>query len=110
VFLRPSFAGAALIAGAVLAHGWMRPPVDVAPPPAVDVAAIEAQVSQELQAQVNESVQAAVKQAVAVTRQQDDKRTATLLAAAERRYAETTEMLSKQVTRIYAMNSGVGVR
>ena len=108
MFLRPSFAGAALIAAAVLAHGVMRPPVSSAPP--VDVAAMEARVSEKLQAQMADSVQAAVAKAVAATREQDDRRTALLLASAERRYMESTEILNKQVTRIYAMNSGAGVR
>lgn len=80
----------------------------------VDTAALEARVTEKVQAQMQtqlkDSVQAAVAKAVAATREQDDRRTAALLATAERRYEESAEILNKQVTRIYAMNSGAGVR
>jgi hypothetical protein len=128
MFVRPSFAAAAVLAGAILVHAFVRPPVSAAP--AVDAAAIEKRITAQITTQVTgaitqrvradmdstlqstleSTVQSAVSKAVAQTRQQDDVRTTALLAAAERRYAETAEMLSKQVTRIYAMNSGAGVR
>ena len=116
IFLRPSFAGAVLVAAAILAHGLMRSPAVLSRPvmETVDTAALEARVTEKVQAQMQtqlkDSVQAAVAKAVAATREQDDRRTAALLATAERRYEESAEILNKQVTRIYAMNSGAGVR
>jgi len=116
-FLRPSFAAGAVIAAAILVHAFVRPPAASVPPP-VDTAAIEAritaEVSQRMEAQmaatVNTAVAAAVTQAVAETRKQDDQRTAALLSATERRYADAAEFLDKRVTQIYALNSGAGVR
>ena len=116
-FLRPSFAAGAVIAAAILVHAFVRPPT--APlPPQVDTAAVEAriaaritaEVSQSMQAQMAAAVNTAVTSAVAETRKQDDLRTAALLTATERRYADAAEFLDKRVTQIYAMNSGAGVR
>jgi hypothetical protein len=115
--LRPSFAAGAVIAAAILVHAFVRPPT--APlPPQVDTAAVEAriaasitaEVSQRMQAQMAAAVDTAVTSAVAETRKQDDQRTAALLTATERRYADAAEFLDKRVTQIYAMNSGAGVR
>jgi len=115
-FLRPSFAAGAVIAAAILIHAFVRPPAAPAPP--VDTAAIEARVAAEvgqrmeaqMTATVNTAVDTAVTRAVAETRKQDDQRTAALLSATERRYADAAEFLDKRVTQIYALNSGAGVR
>jgi anti-sigma factor RsiW len=116
-FLRPSFAAGAVIAAAILVHAFVRPPAAPVPPPA-DTAAIEARVAAEvgqrmeaqMTAAVNTAVDTAVTRAVAETRKQDDQRTAALLSATERRYADAAEFLDKRVTQIYALNSGAGVR
>jgi hypothetical protein len=55
-------------------------------------------------------VNAAVTKAVAETEKRDDHRTALLLSASERRYSDAADFLNKQVTRIYALNTGAGVR
>ena len=116
-FLRPSFAAGAVIAAAILVHAFVRPPA--APlPPQVDTAAVEAriaaritaEVSQRVEAQMAAAVNTAVTRAVAETKKQDDQRTAALLAATEHRYADAAEFLDRQVTRMYAMNTGAGVR
>jgi hypothetical protein len=119
-FLRPSFAAGAAIAVAILVHAFVRPPA--APLPQVDTAALETRITAEVNAKVNQRVEAqmaaavntavdtAVTRAVAETRKQDDQRTAALLAAAERRYADTAEFLDRRVAQIYAMSTGVGVR
>jgi len=116
-FLRPSFAAGAVIAAAILIHAFVRPPA--APlPPQVDTAAVEAriaaritaEVGQRMEAQMAAAVDTAVTRAVAETRKQDDQRTAALLSATERRYADAAEFLDKRVTQIYALNSGAGVR
>jgi anti-sigma factor RsiW len=119
-FLRPSFAAGAVIAAAILIHAFLRPPAALSPQ--VDTAAVEAriaaritaEVGQRMEAQmaaaVNTAVDTAVTRAVAETRKQDDQRTAALLAATERRYADAAEFLDKRVTQIYALNSGAGVR
>jgi hypothetical protein len=116
-FLRPSFAAGAVIAAAILVHAFVRSPAASVPPPA-DTAAIEARVAAEvgqrmeaqMTATVNTAVDTAVTRAVAETRKQDDQRTAALLSATERRYADAAEFLDKRVTQIYALNSGAGVR
>jgi anti-sigma factor RsiW len=113
--LRPSFAGALVVAAAILVHAFVRPAAPLpAPAPQVDVAAIEArvtaQVTSRVQAQMTESMNAAVARAVAETRKDDDIRAARLLAAAEKRYADAADFLNRQVTHIYALNSGAGVR
>jgi anti-sigma factor RsiW len=118
-FLRPSFAAGAVVAAAILAHAFVRPPMPVN---TVDAAAIEAritgavnqqvkaEVDRRVAAEVSTTVQQAVTKAVADTQARDDQRTIQLLAAAERRYAESAEILNKQVSQIYAMNTGAGVR
>src|SRR5258708_15169437 len=117
--LRACFAAGGLMAAAILAHGFMRPvagPVNATAQ--VDTAAITArvtaEVSQRLRAEmvatVNTAVGAAVTRAVADTEKRDDQRTALLLAGTERRYADTAEYMNKQVTRMYALNTGAGVR
>lgn len=122
-FRQPSFAAAGVIAVAILIHGFVRPagaPVSSGPP--VDVAAVEAQVAARVAAQIEErvaqrvqtqmaaTVNSAVVKAVADTEKRDDQRTATLLATTERRYADAADFLNKQVTHLYALNTGAGVR
>ena len=56
------------------------------------------------------AVNTAVTKAVADTEKRDDQRTALLLSATEQRYSDAADFLNKQVTRIYALNTGAGVR
>jgi acetylornithine deacetylase/succinyl-diaminopimelate desuccinylase-like protein len=118
-FLRPSFAAAGLIAAAILVHAFVRPmgmPGNVTAQ--VDTRAIESRVTAEVTARlqnemaaaVNTAVSTAVTKAVAETEKRDDHRTALLLSAADRRYSDAADFLNKQVTRIYALNTGAGVR
>ena len=118
-FLRPSFAAAALIAAAILVHAFVRPASAPASAPSqavaqVDTSAIEARVTAEvtarLQSEMAMAVNTAVTKAVAETEKRDDHRTALLLSAADRRYSDAADFLNKQVTRIYALNTGAGVR
>jgi anti-sigma factor RsiW len=112
LFLRPSFAAAGVVAAAILVHGFVRPVA--APTAPVDAAAITArvtaEVSQRLESQMTASIDTAVAKAVADTEKRDDQRTAGLLNTTERRYADAAEFLNKQVTQIYALNTGAGVR
>jgi len=114
MFLRPSFAAAALIAAAILVHAFVRPAVLPNGTAQVDTTAIEArvtaQVTDRLQSEMAAAVNTAVTKAVAETVKRDDQRTAMLLAATEKRYSDAADFLNKQVTRIYALNTGAGVR
>src|SRR5712671_3227044 len=114
MFLRPSFAAAALIAAAILVHAFMRPAVlPTSATAQVDTRAIEArvtaQVTERLQSEMATAVNTAVTKAVAETVKRDDQRTAMLLAATEKRYSDAADFLNRQVTRIYALNTGAGV-
>jgi hypothetical protein len=114
-FLRPSFAGAALLAGAILVHAFVRPVnAPMTTVAQVDTRAIETRVSAEvtarLQSEMATAVNAAVTKAVADTEKRDDQRAALLLAATEQRYSDAADFLNKQVTRMYALNTGAGVR
>jgi hypothetical protein len=118
-FLRPSFAAAAVIAAAILVHAFVRPVSAPASAPSqamaqVDTSAIEARVTAEvtarLQGEMAAAVNTAVTKAVADTEKRDDQRTAQLLSASDRRYSDAADFLNKQVTRIYALNTGAGVR
>ena len=118
LFLRPSFAAAAVIATAILVHAFVRPVSTPANAPQaiaqVDTSAIESRVTAEvtarLQSEMAAAVNSAVTKAVAETEKRDDQRTAQLLSASERRYSDAADFLNKQVTRIYALNTGAGVR
>jgi len=115
MFLRPSFAAAALIAAAILVHAFMRPAALPSSATAqVDTRAIEArvtaQVTERLESEMATAVNTAVTKAVAETVKRDDQRTAMLLAATEKRYSDAADFLNRQVTRIYALNTGAGVR
>ena len=114
LFLRPSFAAAMVIAAAILVHAFVRP---VSLPNAtaqMDTRAIEARVAAEVTARVQKemdlTVTVAVARAVASTEERAAQRTALLLSAADKRYSEDADFLNKQVTRIYALNTGAGVR
>jgi len=118
LFLRPSFAAAAVIAAAILVHAFVRPVNAPANAPQamaqVDTRAIESRVTAEvtahLQGEMAAAVNDAVTKAVADTEKRDDQRTAALLSASDRRYSDAADFLNKQVTRIYALNTGAGVR
>ena len=115
LFLRPSFTAATVIAAAILVHAFVRP---ISAPPTttaqVDTRAIEARVTAEvtarLQSEMAMTVDTAVTKAVAETEKRDDHRTALLLSASDRRYSDAADFLNKQVTRIYALNTGAGAR
>ncbi len=118
-FLRPSFAAAAVIAAAILVHAFVRPVSTPSSAPSqaiaqVDTSAIESRVTAEvtarLQSEMAAAVNNAVTKAVADTEKRDDLRTAQLLSASDRRYSDAADFLNKQVTRIYALNTGAGVR
>ena len=118
-FLRPSFAAAGVIAAAILVHAFVRPVGAPAKVPAqaiaqVDTSAIEARITAEVTARLQDKMAAAVNtavtKAVAETEKRDDQRTAQLLSATDRRYSDAADFLNKQVTRIYALNTGAGVR
>jgi hypothetical protein len=107
-FLRPSFAAGCLIAAAILVHAF----VAQKPAPTVDMAQIEAEVSKR--------IDAAVTKAVAQTEERQAQKTAELLAATEKKFAEqrqadfaaaaaNVEILTKQFNRMYAINTGAGV-
>ena len=114
-FLRPSFGAAGLIAAAILVHAFVRPVVGPTNATAqVDSRAIEsrvtAQVTERFESEMATAVNTAVTKAVADTEKRDDARTAVLLSATEQRYSDAADFLNKQVTRIYALNTGAGVR
>ncbi len=118
-FRQPSFAAAGVIAVAILVHAFVRPAGEPANSAAqVDVAAIEARVTSQIEERVSQKMHAemaavvnsAVAKAVADTEKRDDQRTAMLLATTERRYADAADFLNRQVTHLYALNTGAGVR
>jgi Putative zinc-finger len=115
LFLRPSFAAAMVIAAAILVHAFARPVgVPANTTAQVDTQALEARVSAavtaRLQGEMATAVNAAVTKAVADTEKRDDQRTALLLSATEKRYSDDADFLNRQVTRMYALNTGAGVR
>jgi hypothetical protein len=114
LFLRPSFAAAMVIAAAILVHAFVRPVSVPANTAQMDTRAMEARVSAEvtarLQSEMATAVNEAVTKAVADTEKHDDQRTAVLLSATEKRYSEDADFLNRQVTRMYALNTGAGVR
>ena len=89
---RLAFAGAAMLACAILVHAFARPAQ--APVMAkVDSAQIEARVQQEVDARVKDAVNQAVTKAVADVQQRDDKRYTEFLQAADRRFAQQEQKL-----------------
>jgi hypothetical protein len=112
--LRPSFAAGCVVAAAILVHAFVRPS-----PPA-DMARIESRIEAQVTAEVAKRIDSAVAKAVADTEDRQAQKTQQLLAASEKRYAEQRtadfataaanyEMLSKQLNRFYAVNTGLGV-
>ena len=105
-----------MIAAAILIHAVVRPVTAPVSPavPQVDIVAMEARLTAQIEEKVARKMQAemtaAVAKAVADTEKRDDQRTATLLATTERRYADAADFLNKQVTHLYALNTGAGVR
>jgi anti-sigma factor RsiW len=99
-FLRPSFAAAAVIAAAILVHGWMMRPAP-STPPSIDTAAIQSRIDAALerQAQENAKLLAAAEQHFAELRQAD-------LAAA----GYNLDLLRKELNTMYALNTGAGIR
>ena len=108
------FASAALLAGAILVHGYTRPAaVNVAAAP-VDTAQMERRIDET----VNRRVQVAVLKAVGDVEARDAQRSAKLLEAAEKRFdfhrradlvaaQETIRLYQQQVGRLmYAYNDG----
>jgi len=97
------FASAALVACAILAHGWMRPAVVSAP--GVDQAKIELRIQDE----VARRVDSAVATAVAASEQRQSQETARMLAAAEKRneFQRKSDLLALEETaRYYAKQMG----
>ena len=105
-------AAAGVLAAAIVAHGAMMRPAA-----RVDQAAIEARVAHQIQQRLDARVQTAVAQAVANVQAQDRDKTAALLAATEKRFAEqrradliafdeNSEILYKRVARVLAQNDG----
>jgi anti-sigma factor RsiW len=110
-FMRPSFAAAAVIAAAILVHGWMMRPVSSidAAAPSIDTAAIQSRID------------AAVTKAVAEIQQRQAQETAKVLAVAEQHFAEqrqadlatagyNLDLLRKELNTMYALNTGAGIR
>ncbi|MBX9602164.1 MAG: zf-HC2 domain-containing protein [Bryobacteraceae bacterium] len=106
------FASAAMLAVAILVHGYTQPAIS--PQPGVPVAALESMVRQEVARRLDSAVARAV--ADAETRHQ--KKTMDLLDAAEKKFefdrradqlanAANMEILMKQVNRMYAVNNGM---
>lgn len=105
-------AAAGVLAAAIVAHGAMTRPAA-----RVNQAAIEARVAHQIQQKLDARVQTAVTQAVANAEAQDREKTAALLAATEKRFAEqrradliafdeNSEILYKRVARVLAQNDG----
>jgi anti-sigma factor RsiW len=103
-FWRPSFAGAAVIAAAILVHGFA-----IRPAAPVDESVIQSRID------------AAVTKAVSETEQRQAQEMAKVLAATEQRFAEqrqadlatagyNIDLLRKQLNNMYALNTGAGIR
>ncbi len=110
-----AFASAALLACAILAHGALTRP-SAAP---TNTAQIESQVAHQVEARLNQRVHDAVTesvtQAVTEVSRRDELKTAELVAAAEKRFAdqrradliafdENAEILYKRTARVLAQN------
>jgi anti-sigma factor RsiW len=118
-----AFASAAVLACAILAHGFVRP---IQPArPTVDTAAIEqrveAQVSQRVNAAVSDAVTKAVSRAVSEDDARQRRETAALLADVQQKYdlQRKADMLAveanfqifrKEQARLYMASSGLEVR
>ena len=113
------FASAALLACAILVHGALLRPSGPSLAAQTDTAAIEAQVARKVEARLNQRVHDAVTesvtQAVMEVSRRDDRKTAELVSAAEKRFAdqrradliafdENAEILYKRTARVLAQN------
>jgi anti-sigma factor RsiW len=110
---RLGFLAAALLAFAILVHGFaIRPATSPAAVAAIDTQAIEQRIAREVSARLDAAVQTAVTEAVADSEARQQKKTAELLQAAERRteldrratieaFTEQTRLLQKQVSSMY---------
>jgi anti-sigma factor RsiW len=105
-------AAAGVLAAAIVAHGAMTRPAAQ-----MDPAVLEARVEQQVQQRLDDQVRAAVTKAVANVETREHERTAALLAATEKRFAEqrradliafdeNSEILYKRVARVLAQNDG----
>jgi len=111
---RLGFASAALLAVAIVSHGWLtRPPQPATP--TLDAAALERQV----QAEVQRRLPAAVAQAVAESEARQTRKMAEVLKAAEERLSletrgqlvavqEAFDLLNKRMNIMYVASSEVG--
>jgi anti-sigma factor RsiW len=115
------FASAAVLACAILAHGFLRPAPLAGPSAAVDTAAVERRVATEVSARVNAVVTEAVAKAVSDAGARQQRRTAELLADVEKKYqlerktdmlaiAANLEIVRKEQARLYMASSGLEVR
>lgn len=93
---RWAFVSAALVAAAILVHGFTRPPV-VVQTPGPDVAVIEAMVEREVARRVGE----AVSQAAALQKAQQEERTANLLREAREEFEMRREQDRAQVQQAF---------
>jgi hypothetical protein len=104
---RLGFVSSAMLAAAILVHGYMRPAPVVTAHQTVDTAAIERRLESELARKVA--------QATTAVEARQARKTAELLDAAEKRYeldrqslmaatAANMEILQKQVVKMYASN------
>jgi hypothetical protein len=89
------FASAALLAAAIVAHGFARPVAQMAATPSVDAAKIEqrveTQVSARMEAQVNERMNAAVVKAVSDAQAKQSAEFAKVLRTTEHRFEAQRE-------------------
>ncbi|MGA2183291.1 MAG: hypothetical protein ABSH47_09695 [Bryobacteraceae bacterium] len=115
------FASAALLACAILAHGYLRPTPLLGPSATVDTAAVEQRVAAQVNERVNVVIAQAVAKAVSDTEARQQRKTAELLADAEKKYeferkadrlavAANLEIFGKQLARMYMASSGLEVR
>lgn len=106
------FVAASLLACAILVHAFVKPPAPpaLAPSPSMDAAAIEARIQRETTARVDE----AVAKAVAASEERQQRKTAELLNAMERRfeherqielatYSGQLALLQKQINRDFML-------
>lgn len=109
------FAAAAVLAGAILVQGFMRPAMAPTAVASVDTAKIEQQVERE----VNARVQAAVAQAIDEVDSSRDRKFAQVLDAAEKRYEmqrrvdlaavqQTIRYYDQQMGRLIVASNDVG--
>ncbi len=120
-----AFASAAVLACAILAHGFVRPIQPMVNPATVDTAAIEQRVEAQVIQRVNAAVSDAVTKAVSVAVSADDARqrreTAALIADVQQKYdlQRKADMLAveanfqifrKETTRMYMASTGLEVK